>query len=181
MFRLRKININSKIMWRILYYVFAQFIPMHPFPGWKIGYTLRAFLCKKTLSFCGEDIVCKNRCYFGKGDRLSVGHRSQLGQSARLNGKITLGNDVIMGPDVVMMATSHAYAKVDIPINLQGEAPERAIEIGNDVWIGTRVIILPGVSIGSHSIIGAGAVVAQSFPEYSVIGGNPAKLIKGRI
>lgn len=167
-------------MWLIFYYIFAQFIPMHPFPGWQIGYALRSFLCHKLLRSCGEKIICKNRCYFGKGNRLAVGHRSQLGQHARLNGKITLGNDVIMGPNVIMMATSHAYARSDIPINQQGEAPEQPIEIGDDVWIGTRVIILPGVSIGSHSIVGGGAVVTKSFPEYSIIGGNPAKLIRIR-
>ncbi len=143
-------------MWLFFYYAFAQHIPMHPFPGWQIGYALRSFLCRRILKFCGEDIICKNNCYFGKGQRLSVGHRSQLGQSARLNGQITIGNDVIMAPDVVMMATSHAYSRADIPINKQGELPERAIEIGDDVWIGARVLILPGVCIGSHSIVGGG-------------------------
>ena len=63
----------------------------------------------------------------------------------------------------------------------QGEAPECTIKIGDDVWIGTKVIILPGVSIGSHSIIGAGAVVTKFFPEYSIIGGNPAKLLHKRL
>lgn len=58
---------------------------------------------------------------------------------------------------------------------------EKEVVIGNDVWIGTRVIILPGVTIGDHSIIGAGAVVTKSFPDYSIIGGVPAKLIKSRI
>ena len=111
---------------------------------------------------------------------MEVGDRSQLGQNARLNGEITLGRDVIMAPDVVMMATSHNYSRTDIPINLQGERAEQPILVGNDVWIGTRVIILPGVSVGSHSIIGAGAVVTKSFPEYSIIGGNPAKFIRLR-
>lgn len=54
------------------------------------------------------------------------------------------------------------------------------VKIGNDVWIGRRVIILPGVTIGNGCVIGAGAVVTKSFADYSVIGGNPAKLIKMR-
>lgn len=85
-----------------------------------------------------------------------------------------------MGPDVVIMATSHNFDTVDIPINLQGDKPEKEVIIADDVWIGTRAIILPGVKIGKHSIIGAGAVVTKSFPENSIIGGNPAKLIRYR-
>ena len=85
-----------------------------------------------------------------------------------------------MGPDVIMMATSHEFKSLNIPINKQGAKQEDPIIIGDDCWIGTRAIILPGVSIGNHSIIAAGAVVTHSFPAYSIIGGVPAKLIKTR-
>lgn len=63
----------------------------------------------------------------------------------------------------------------------QGKTKPKPIKIGNDVWIGTRVIILPDVVIGDGSIIGAGAVVTHSVPEKAVVGGNPAKIIKYRI
>lgn len=85
-----------------------------------------------------------------------------------------------MGPDVIMMATSHAYDRKDLPIMAQGTAPEKPIKIGNNVWVGTRVIILPGVEIGDNTIIGAGAVVTKSFPKDCIIGGNPAKILKYR-
>lgn len=153
---------------------------MHPIPGYQVGYAIRQWLLGKILKKCGEGVVIKNHCYFGDGKRLEIGARSQLGQNARLNGSIIIGDDVLMGPDVVMMATSHAYCDIKLPMISQGEAEERPILIGNDVWIGTRVIILPGVNIGSHSIVAAGSVVTKSFPEYSLIGGNPARLIKDR-
>ena len=79
-----------------------------------------------------------------------------------------------------MMATSHEFKDINIPINLQGAEKEKPIIIGNDVWIGTRVIVLPGVIIGDHSIIAAGSVVTKSCKPYSIIGGVPAKLIKMR-
>ncbi len=85
-----------------------------------------------------------------------------------------------MGPEVVLKATSHAYDRIDIPMAQQGEAPEKPILIGDDVWIGMRTIILPGVEIGSHSIVAAGSVVTKSFPEYSVVGGVPARRLKRR-
>jgi maltose O-acetyltransferase len=158
-----------------------QHLPMQPFPGYKFFYSLRYFFVKRIIKQCGRNVIVKNKCYFGNGNRLSVGDRTQLGQNSKLGGAITLGNDVLMGPDVVMMATSHAYDRVDVPINQQGAEEEQEIVIGDNVWIGTRVIILPGVKIGSHSIIASGAVVSKSFEEYSIIGGVPAKLIKKRI
>jgi len=170
-----------KKIYLFFYYAFIQFLPMQPFPGYKLFYKIRYFFVKKIIKKCGKDVIVKNKCYFGDGSRLEVGNRSQLGQNARLGGSIKIGDDVLMGPDVVMMAISHRFDRIDIPINQQGSTEEKPIEIGNDVWIGTRVIILPGVKIGDHSIIGAGAVVTKSFPPYSIIGGVPAKLIKKRI
>lgn len=170
-----------KKIYLFLYYSVIQYLPMQPFPGYKLFYTVRLFFVKKIIIECGEKIIVKNKCYFGNGSRLTVGDRTQLGQNAKLGGKISLGNDILMGPDVVMMATSHAYDRIDIPINQQGSEEDQEIFIGNDVWIGTRVIILPGVKVGNHSIIASGAVVTKSFDDYSIIGGVPAKLIKKRI
>lgn len=69
---------------------------------------------------------------------------------------------------------------MDVPIRLQGDLPEQPIVIGDDVWIGTRVIILPDVVVGNHAVIAAGAVVSKDVPEYAVVGGVPAKIIKYR-
>ena len=148
---------------------------MRPFPLYRLGYALRYFLVKRIIKKCGRNVIVKNNCYFGSGERLSVGNNSQLGQNSTLNGTIEIGDDVLMGPEVMIIATSHEYRRIDVPIINQGEAEERKIIIGNDVWIGARAIILPGVEIGSHSIVGAGAVITKSFPEYSKIVGNPGK------
>lgn len=164
----------------IIYYALLQRIPMQPMPGYKLGYKLRYWCVKHLLRRCGTDVIVKDHCYFGNGLRLSVENRSQLGSNARLNGDITIGNDVLMGPDVVMMATSHEFARLDIPINLQGAKEENPIVIGDDCWIGTRAIILPGVHIGKQSIVAAGAVVTRSFPDRSILVGVPARLLKTR-
>jgi len=169
-----------KKLYLMIYYVILQHLPMQPMPGYRLYYRWRYFFVKRILRKCGKDVVVKNKCYFGDGSRLEVGDRSQLGQNSRLNGAITIGSDVLMGPDVIMMSTSHEFSRLDIPINQQKNAPEKPIIIGDDVWVGTRVIILPGVHIGSHSIIAAGAVVTKSFPDMSVVGGVPANLLSVR-
>ena len=86
----------------------------------------------------------------------------------------------MMGPDVVIMTNSHNFERIDIPMNIQGSAVPKKVVIGNDVWIGTRAIILPGTTIGNGAIIGAGAVVTKDVPEYGIVGGVPAKLIRNR-
>jgi len=169
-----------KKIYLLLYYGFAQFLPMQPIPGYQLFYKIRYFIVKRILKKCGKNVIVKNKCYFGNGDRLEIGDNSQLGQNARLSGTITIGDHVLMGPDVVMMATSHAYEDLDVPMILQGAVDEQPVIIGNDVWIGTRSIILPGVEIGDHSIIAAGSVVTKSCEPYSILGGVPAKLIKKR-
>ena len=65
-------------------------------------------------------------------------------------------------------------------MKLQEAAEEKPVIIGNDVWIATRAIILPGVHVGNGAIIAAGSVVTRDVPDYSIVGGNPAKVIKMR-
>jgi maltose O-acetyltransferase len=84
-----------------------------------------------------------------------------------------------MAPDVKIYSKNHAYADLDRPINEQGFLSYETV-IGDNVWIGANVIILPGRKIGSHSILGAGAVITKDVPDYAVVGGNPAKIIKFR-
>ena len=67
----------------------------------------------------------------------------------------------------------------DKPIRLQG-ATRKGIEIGNDCWIGSKVTILDGVKIGNHAIVAAGAVVNKNVPDYAIVGGVPAKILKMR-
>ncbi len=111
---------------------------------------------------------------------ISIGNNSGLGIRCRVRGPLTIGNDVMMGPDVVILSGGHVFDRTDIPMRLQGGKKSRPTVIGDDVWIGTRAIIMPGVRIGSGVIIGAGAVVTKDVPDYAIVGGVPAKVLRYR-
>jgi maltose O-acetyltransferase len=82
-----------------------------------------------------------------------------------------------MGPDVKIYTKNHNFDNIDIPIQFQGHTSE-AVNIGDDVWLGANVIVLPGVSIHSHSVIAAGSIVTKDVPAFSIVAGVPAKVIR---
>jgi acetyltransferase-like isoleucine patch superfamily enzyme len=92
---------------------------------------------------------------------------------------VTIGDNTIIGAYSYIISASHRFDSRKIPIRDQGYtgAP---IQIGEDVWIGTHVVILPGVSIGKGAIIGAGSIVNRDVPEYQIWGGVPAQFLKTR-
>jgi maltose O-acetyltransferase len=86
----------------------------------------------------------------------------------------------MMGPQCWVYTQNHEFNTLDKPMALQGPKAEEPVIICDDVWIGGRVTILPGVTVGRGSIIGAGAVVTKDVPPYSIVGGNPANVIRMR-
>ena len=111
---------------------------------------------------------------------VQLGNYSGLGEHCRIHGKVIIGDYVMMGPDCVIYTRNYRFDRCDIPMCQQGFSPEKEVVIGNDVWIGGRVTIMPGVQIGSGAIIAAGAVVTKDVPDYAIVGGCPAKVIKYR-
>ncbi|MEA3423389.1 MAG: DapH/DapD/GlmU-related protein, partial [Bacillota bacterium] len=76
--------------------------------------------------------------------------------------------------------SNHNFSEKDIPMIMQGDSEPAPVVIEDDVWIGARTVILPGVVIHEGSIIAAGSIVTKDVQAYSIVGGNPAKLIKMR-
>ena len=93
-----------------------------------------------------------------------------------MHGPLHIGKNVMMGPDVTILTHTHNIDRTDIPMGHQGSRIAEVV-IGNDVWIGMRVIIMPGVKVGDGVIIGAGAVVTKDVPDYALMAGVPARQI----
>jgi len=111
---------------------------------------------------------------------LVMGDDCTVNANAVICGKVTMGNGVRIATYASIYGFNHGFQSIEVPIFLQPHT-SLGIEIGDDVWIGANAVILDGVTIGPHSIIAAGAVVTKNVPPYSIVGGNPAKLIRSRI
>jgi len=110
---------------------------------------------------------------------ISIGEDCSVNPFTSLHGKVTLGNGVRIASLVTLAGANHSFADISIPIHQQG-VTEEGITIGDDVWVGANVVVLDGVTVGSHAVLAAGAVVTRDVPEYSIVGGNPAKVIRDR-
>ncbi|HBT86427.1 MAG TPA: transferase [Porphyromonadaceae bacterium] len=163
----------------LLYTVIAKHLPpSYSRPFGKAAKFLRYISTKLILDECGKNVDIEKGAHFSR--RCTIGDNSGIGIDCKLNGKVIVGNNVLMGPEVMMFTINHNHSRTDIPMKRQGTSEEMPIVIGNDVWIGARSIILQDVKVGDGAIIGAGAVVTKDVPSYSIVGGNPAKVIKVR-
>lgn len=146
-----------------------------------IGYVckaIRAWEGRLILEKCGKGVNIYPKAQFSS--KVELGNNSDIGLSARIQGKCIIGNNVMMGPEVMIWTINHKTSDFKVPMISQGTEDERPVIIGDDCWIGSRVIILPGVKIGNGVIIGAGAVVSRDIPDYAVAVGNPAYVVKYR-
>lgn len=144
--------------------------------------------CKKMRGFATKIILGKkagkniniNKCV-EFSPRIKIGSNSSIGYISRVNGNVSIGSNVMIGPGLVTITRNHRFDDLDKPMLLQGYSEEKPINIGNNVWIGDRVTILPGINIPDGTIIGASSVVTHSLQkENLIIAGNPAKIIRER-
>lgn len=117
-------------------------------------------------------------CRLSGDPLISIGNNFYLNSGCHLLGEISIGNDVMIGPKTVIWGRNHGMAR-GVPMREQAHV-RGPIVIGNDVWISANVTILKGVNIGSGAVIGAGAVVTRDVPEFAIVVGNPARVIRFR-
>ncbi|SMF62172.1 acyltransferase [Allosphingosinicella indica] len=111
------------------------------------------------------------------GDHVSINRSGNLSAS----GGLKIGDNVAIGHRVSIVTTNHGFRDEKVPIKYQ-PVESKAVSIGANVWIGANVTILAGISIAPGSVIAAGAVVTKSITEPNlIVGGNPARTIRGRL
>lgn len=172
-----------KTFFRIMYYAIAKHMPKSTMPVFgKLAQRMRRFCCKRMFSSCGYDLNVEQGAYLGNGKDIRVGNRVGLGKNLTVHNCIlTIDDDLMMGEDVMIIGGGHRFDDLDKPMGRQGTKEKTELYIAGDVWIGARAIILPGCRrIGHGAIIGAGAVVTKDVPDYAIVGGNPAKVLRYR-
>lgn len=120
-----------------------------------------------------EDFCCINNAV---GEVL-IGNQTRIGLHNTIIGPVHIGNHVNLAQGVIASGLNHNYENVELTISQQGVSTS-PITISDDVWIGANSVIAAGVTIGKHCVVGAGSVVTKSVPDYSVVVGNPARIIK---
>lgn len=139
--------------------------------------TARQAAIQKILGKTGNNCVVEQPFFCTYGYNTTVGDDFFLNVNCKLmdSGKIAIGNHVFIAPNVCIVTEEHA---MDVKQRLEGLEYTHPVYIGDNVWICTGAIILPGVTIGANSVIGAGAVVTKDIPPNSLAVGNPCRVIK---
>ena len=169
-----------RVLCLVLYHFFARHLPVSYRFGGKIGKYFRYKLCKHIFERCGENVNIEHGADFGNGFHVQIGNNSGMGIDCLVPNNIIIGKDVMMGPNCRILDKNHDFSRTDTPMRLQGFQERKQTIIEDDVWIGRDVLMTPGRIIKKGSVIGMGTVLTKDFPEYSVVGGNPSKLIKSR-
>lgn len=166
------------IIGRILYNCLGRHLPLSDSRINLGSKKIRAICGKLILKECGRNVNIEKGATFATA--VTLGDNSGIGVNSLISSEVQIGKNVMMGPECMMFTQNHAFQDLSIPMCQQGFSKRRQIIIEDDVWIGARVTILPGVKIGKGSIIGAGSVVTRDVLDYTIIAGNPAREIGKR-
>lgn len=171
-----------RILLIAIYYIFLRYLPSPTFPllgpffEW-----IRFKTCSGIFKSCGKKVNIATGAFFGDGRNIEIGEYSGIGVNCKVPNDIKIGDNVMMAPNVIVLNSKHNFDRTDIPMVHQGSTKLVTPIIEDDVWIGTNSIILPEVTLKKGTIVAAGSIVTKTFPQYSIIGGNPARLIRSRL
>ena len=146
--------------------------------GSKIYHSVRMDTPPYRRFWLGRQSVVESYCCINNavGD-VTIGDHTRIGIHCTVIGPVCIGNHVNLAQGITVTALNHNFEDVSKRIDEQGVSTKPVV-IGDDVWIGANAVVLPGVTIGNHSVVAAGAVVTKDVPDHTLVGGVPAKVIK---
>jgi len=158
--------------------------PDIPATHWLLHFNFGQKILKKKLLKCGKNVCLRPGCVLVDMDSMEIGANvvirpgTEIYANTKRGEKIIVENNVLIGPNVMITVNNHNYENIDSLIIDQGGSAG-TIRIKEGAWIGARAIILSKVgSIGKNSVVAAGSVVTKPVPDYCVVAGVPAKIIK---
>ena len=166
-----------RFLFRMLYALGPKQLPMSEYCG--TARILRGLFVKQAILKCGKKVNVDQGARFGLD--IVLGDYSSIGRNSFVQSGTYIGRYVMIAPDCGIYTMNHRFQRMDIPMREQGLTKPKCVIIEDDVWIGTKTVILPGVHIGKGAIIGAGSIVTKNIPPYSIAVGNPARVKKRRV
>ena len=142
---------------------------------------LRQHVCRLLLARYGEESTISDHVKLIAPGNIHVGRYVGVANKVLLDGRggIEVGDYTMIGVESIVLTATHRHDRLDIPMCEQGMV-HASVMIGQDVWIGMRALILPGVTIEDQAIVAAGAVVTKDVPCRAIVGGVPARIIRMR-
>jgi len=170
----------KKYFFLIIYKYFAKHLPPSTSRiGGRSARKIRGFCCRFIFKKIGSNVNIERGASFERGFGIVIGNNSGIGINCTVPDDIEIGEDVLMGPQCYILDRNHIVDRTDIPMRGRGSIRKKTI-IENDVWIGRQCLFTPGRIVRTGTIIAAGTVLTKDFPEYSIVGGNPSKILKSR-
>lgn len=162
-----------------LYYAISSHLPDLAFPGGRLFNAARCAALRAILPAFGHGNEIDSQVYLGDGRDVFIGSRCQINRGCRLN-RVRIGDCVMIGPDVIVIGQLHRTSDTTRPMVDQGKYTKGLTVVEDDVWVGARAVIMPGVIIATGSIVGSGAVVTGDVVSHSIVAGVPARLVGHR-
>ena len=131
----------------------------------------------RTFSLGRQSVVESFSCINNAVGDVVIGDHTRIGIHCTVIGPVTIGSHVNLAQGITATALNHNFEDTGKRIDQQGVSTNPVV-IGDDVWIGANAVVLPGVTIGKHCVVAAGAVVTKDVPDFTVVGGVPAKILK---
>lgn len=167
----------SKKVYKALLGTIGKALPKSSQPFGRIGKKFRYYCAKNIVEQIGTNVNIEPGAILQES--VIIGSNTNIGINCVMSNDVTISSEVMMGQDCLIYTNNHKFDKENLWYD--GYTETKPVLIEEYTWIGARCIILPGVTIGKGSTVGAGSVVTKSIPPYSIAAGNPAKVIKSLI